>query len=158
MSCFTLSTDSICGPAFAGVGISTRFGFTSEPQFNAFIANEASAPAIASYFSCPAAGTALLAGVQYQLSISCASAAYNSAMQYGCASAPGGSGSVGLCAGACEAAVQSFQEALGGCAGAKVSQAVALFAKDCSQFAGLGGTCWNGTPQDVANCGKCGVL
>ncbi|KAJ3237262.1 hypothetical protein HDU81_009768 [Chytriomyces hyalinus] len=150
MSCIKLSANSICGFAYAGASITSKFGFTSESSFNQFIDNQSKSASIASYFKC--SSNANLSGVQYQLSLSCASAVSTSISQYGCPRPDSGAGT-GLCPSQCADAINSFKSALlADCSGA-VSQAVGIFEKDCADFANEGAACWAGTDQDVANCG-----
>ncbi|KAI8841067.1 hypothetical protein BJ741DRAFT_595177 [Chytriomyces cf. hyalinus JEL632] len=150
MSCIKLSANSICGSAYVGASITSQFGFTSESSFNQFIDNQSKSASIASYFKC--SSNANLNGVQYQLSLSCASAVATSISQYGCPRPESGAGT-GLCPSQCADAINSFKSALLADCSSAVSQAVGIFEKDCADFGREETACWAGTDQDVANCG-----
>ncbi|KAJ3392651.1 hypothetical protein HDU84_003657 [Entophlyctis sp. JEL0112] len=115
MSCFALSSSSVCGSGFAGFPVLTN-QFTDEAAFNALI-ETAIAPNITTFqddsHGCSAASATALstavAAMRYQVSFDCVTIVAN-ALNAGC-SAPSNTdlGHVVLCGNLCSIAITTYQ-------------------------------------------------
>ncbi|KAJ3232205.1 hypothetical protein HDU81_003253 [Chytriomyces hyalinus] len=155
-TCFQLSENSVCGPAYAGVAISPTL-FASEALLDSSLSRSSSPEGVSALYYC---GTGAVSEVRFLASVKCAEAAFQSIDLCSTRASAVNTRSL-LCPQQCQAAVLSLQGTLVTNSNAATTQcplsAAATAVSDtqalCSQFSSISDSCWEGVQQDALSCG-----